>query len=74
MDIDAAAVGILDIIANQFPVNIGTGSATESLGFKEANLYLKDRLAGFGLGVTEQSDYRNIIAELHGTQSPERLG
>lgn len=49
------------------------GSTTESLGFKEANLYLKDRLAGFGLGVTEQSDYRNIIAELPGTQNPERI-
>ncbi len=49
------------------------GSATESRGFKEANLYLKDQLTGLGLGVTEQSDYKNVVAELPGTQNPERI-
>lgn len=49
------------------------GSATESLGFKEANLFLRDQLGGMGLDVSEQSTYRNVIGELRGTQNPERI-
>jgi hypothetical protein len=43
------------------------GFATESLGFKEANLYLQNQFTAMGLNVSEQSDYRNVIAELPGT-------
>ncbi len=49
------------------------GSASESLGFKEANLYLTDQLTSMGLSVSSQSDYKNIIGELTGTQTPERI-
>ncbi len=49
------------------------GSASESLGFQEANLYLTDQLTAMGLSVSSQSDYRNVIGELTGTQTPERI-
>lgn len=49
------------------------GSATESLGFKEANLYLRNVLGAMGLNVTQQSDYKNVVAELPGVQNPERV-
>ena len=48
------------------------GSATDSLGFQEANLYLHDVFNGMKawaptLTVAQQSDYLNVIAELPGT-------
>lgn len=49
------------------------GPSTESLGFKEANLYLKDKLNALGLGVSEQSPYKNVIGELPGVQNPDRI-
>jgi Zn-dependent M28 family amino/carboxypeptidase len=49
------------------------GSATESLGFKEANLYLQDQYQSMGLNVSVQSDYKNVIAELKGTETPDRV-
>jgi autotransporter-associated beta strand protein len=49
------------------------GSALASLGFQEANLYLRDRYGGLGLAVTQQSDYQNVVAELPGTETPDRI-
>jgi hypothetical protein len=48
------------------------GSASESLGFQEANLYVNNSFTAMQawaptLTVTQQSDYRNVIAELPGT-------
>ena len=49
------------------------GSATESRGFKEATLYLTNTLTAMGLDVTVQSDYKNVVAELPGLATPDRI-
>ena len=49
------------------------GSATSSLGSREATLYLIDQFTAMGLDVSTQSDYVNVVAELIGTETPERI-
>jgi len=49
------------------------GPATESLGFKEANLYLANTFGAMGLNVTVQSNYKNVVAELPGVTNPSRI-
>jgi hypothetical protein len=49
------------------------GTASASLGFKEARLFLKDQFTAMGLAVSEQSSYSNIVAELKGTENPEQV-
>ena len=49
------------------------GSATASLGFQEATLYLTDQFGAMGLDVSFQSDYTNVVAELMGTETPDRI-
>lgn len=44
-----------------------------TLGNQEARLYLQDTLSSLGLGVTTQGSYRNVIAELPGRTTPERI-
>jgi len=49
------------------------GSATSSLGFQEATLYLTDQFVAMGLETSHQSDYMNVVAELPGTKTPEKI-
>jgi len=49
------------------------GSATSSLGSREATLYLIDQFTAMGLDVSTQSDYVNVVAEQIGTETPERI-
>ncbi|MEN6427860.1 MAG: M28 family peptidase [Phycisphaerales bacterium] len=44
-----------------------------TLGNLEARLYLADQFAAMGLEVEVQGLYRNIVAELRGTQRPEDI-
>ena len=44
-----------------------------SLGNEEAGLYLSDKFAEMGLNVTVQGDYKNVVGELAGTQTPEKI-
>ena len=49
------------------------GPAAESLGFKEATLYLSDQFAAMGLSVTVQGDYKNVVAELPGAGTTDKV-
>ncbi len=49
------------------------GPASESLGFKEATLYLRDQFAAMGLSVTVQGDYKNVVGELPGAGTTEEV-
>jgi len=50
-----------------------SGPASESLGFKEATLYLCDKFAAMGLNVTVHGDYKNVVAELPGTETTDKV-
>jgi hypothetical protein len=47
----------------------GEGSA----GNQEARLYLSDKFAEMGLDVTMQGSYKNVVGELAGTGTPEKI-
>lgn len=49
------------------------GPTSESLGFKEATLYLSDKFAAMGLSVTVQGDYKNVVAELPGAVTTDKI-
>jgi len=44
-----------------------------SLGNQEASLYLGDKFTQMGLDVTEQGSYKNVVGELSGKQTPEKI-
>jgi len=44
-----------------------------SPGNREANLYLQDAFRSMGLKVTVQGKYANVVGELTGTKSPEKI-
>ena len=44
-----------------------------SLGNQETNLYLGNSFAGMGLNVTVQGSYKNVVGELRGTQTPQKV-
>jgi hypothetical protein len=44
-----------------------------SLGNQEARLYLAEQFAALGLTVTVQGTYHNVVAELPGVETPERI-
>jgi len=50
----------------------GTAGAG-SLGNQEARLYLQDQFAAMGLNVTTQGSYLNVIGELPGLETPEKI-
>ena len=50
----------------------GTAGAG-SLGNQEARLFLQDTLAGMGLSVSTQGIYRNVVGELPGLTTPDRV-
>jgi hypothetical protein len=44
-----------------------------SLGNQETCLYLSDKFTEMGLNVTVQGSYKNVVGELAGTQTPEKI-
>lgn len=44
-----------------------------SLGNQEARLYLQDAFAGMGLSVSLQGEHQNVVGELTGTTTPEKI-
>jgi Zn-dependent M28 family amino/carboxypeptidase len=44
-----------------------------SLGNQEARLYLQDAFTAMGLGVSVQGSYLNVVGELTGTTTPEKI-
>jgi Zn-dependent M28 family amino/carboxypeptidase len=44
-----------------------------SLGNQETALYLSSKFAQMGLGVTVQDSYKNVVGELTGTKTPEKI-
>lgn len=44
-----------------------------SLGNQEARLYLKNTFKSMGLSVSEQGSYLNVVGELIGTKTPEKI-
>ncbi len=44
-----------------------------SLGNQEARLYLQDAFAAMGLSVSVQGSYLNVVGELTGTTTPEKI-
>jgi len=42
-------------------------------GNQEARLYLTDQFTGMGLDVLIQGSYKNVVAELPGTETPDRV-
>jgi Zn-dependent M28 family amino/carboxypeptidase len=45
----------------------------DSLGNQEARLYLQDAFAAMGLNVSVQGSYSNVVGELTGTTTPEKI-
>ena len=46
---------------------------TDTQGNHESQLYLVDQFAGWGLGVSVQGMFHNVVAELPGQVTPERI-
>jgi len=48
-------------------------SGDGTLGNQEARLYLTDTFGAMGMDVTIQGTYQNVVAEMPGTQTPEKI-
>ena len=44
-----------------------------TLGNAETQLYLLDQFASMGLNVTTQGTYNNVVAEMPGSQTPDKI-
>ena len=58
---------------NQHYRNRDGSSDGGSVGNQEALLYLSDKFTEMGLNVTVQGNYKNVVGELAGTQTPEKI-
>lgn len=71
--IESMGLGLYDSSYNQGYRDRDGWSGGGSLGNQEACLYLADEFTNMGLDVTIQGQYRNVVAELKGTETAERI-
>lgn len=71
--IESGGLGLYDSSYNQGYRNRDGWSGGGSLGNQETCLYLTNELTSMGLDVSIQGDYRNVVAELTGTVTAERI-
>ena len=74
-DIESSGLGLYDATKNQGFRNrdFVTGSMTGSLGNQEAQKYIEDQFTNMGLTVSVQGPYKNVVGELTGTKTPEKV-
>lgn len=71
--IESSGLGFYDSSYNQGYRDRDGWSGGGSLGNQEAGLYLANEFTNMGLDVTIQGDYSNVVAELRGTTTAERI-
>ncbi len=73
-DVESMGLGLYGGPAyNQGVRNRDGWAGVGSLGNQEARLYLQDTLTGMGLDVGTQGVYRNVVGELRGLTTPDRI-
>ncbi|NQU26079.1 MAG: M28 family peptidase [Candidatus Nealsonbacteria bacterium] len=68
--VESMGLGLYDVSYNQGYRDRDGWAGDGSLGNQEARLYLTDQFTTFGLNVTIQGSYLNVVGELPGTASP----
>ncbi len=71
--IENCGLGLYDSSYNQGYRSRDGWAGGGSLGNQEACLYLADEFSNMGLDVTIQGDYRNVVAELKGSVTSEKI-
>ena len=71
--IESCGLGLYDPSFNQGYRNRDGWAGGGTLGNQEAALYLSDIFSEMGLAVSLQGTYRNVVAELTGTVTPEKI-
>jgi hypothetical protein len=71
--IENAGLGLYDSSYNQGYRNRDGWLGGGSPGNQEASLYLANEFSNMGLNVSIQGDYRNVVAELKGTVTSEKV-
>lgn len=71
--IENAGLGLYDSSYNQGYRNRDGWLGGGSSGNQEASLYLANEFSNMGLDVSIQGDYRNVVAELTGTVTSEKV-
>ena len=74
LDVENMGLGLYGGPAyNQGFRNRDGGAGLGTLGNQEARLYLQQQFAAMGLNVSTQGTYRNVVGELPGVTTPERI-
>lgn len=71
--IESSGLGLYEPSLNQGIRNRDGWAGGGTLGNQEAALYLRDKFSEMGLAVSFQGTYRNVVAELTGTVTPEKI-
>jgi type II secretory pathway pseudopilin PulG len=71
--IENAGLGLYDSSYNQGYRNRDGWLGGGSLGNQEASMYLANEFTNMGLDVSIQGDYRNVVAELKGTVTADKI-
>jgi len=71
--IESCGLGLYDPRFNQGYRSRDGWAGGGNLGNQEAALYLRDRFSEMGLNVSLQGTYRNVVSELIGTVTPEKI-
>lgn len=71
--IESCGLGLYDPRFNQGYRSRDGWAGGGNLGNQEAALYLRDRFSEMGLNVSLQGTYRNVVSELTGTVTPEKI-
>ena len=73
LSIENSGLGLYNPAYNQGNRSRDGWAGGGSLGNQEAALYLQNSLSGMGLNVNIQGTYKNIVGELTGTVTPEKI-
>ena len=71
--IENCGLGLYNSAYNQGYRNRDGWAGGGTLGNQEAALYLGEKFSGMGLNVSVQGTYKNVVAELAGTVTPEKI-
>ena len=71
--IESGGLGLYDSSYNQGYRSRDGWLGDGALGNQEARLYLSDQFTNMGLNVTIQGGYKNVVAELTGVKTPEKV-
>jgi hypothetical protein len=72
-DIESMGLGLYDPNYDMGYRNRDGGAGAGSLGNQEARLYLQDKFTAMALSVSLQGRYLNVVGELTGTTTPDKI-